>query len=91
MDKDAIDARLAWIDRRLAEIPHGQIFVERRGARAFAVRVRKEDGRNERHFLGEPEGPTHREARALLEERRALSVERRDLWRHREADVEVMS
>ena len=74
--------RLQWIDARLGEIPHGQIFVEERKGRRTAWRIHKEGGRTVREPLGPEGGLDHRRALELLEERRRLSAERKQWWLH---------
>lgn len=74
-------AELRMLDERIASIPAGSVEVHLRGGDRVAFRVSKEGGRTRFVRLGLEDGPEHREAVRLLEERRELSRKRRDLAR----------
>ncbi|MCB9497632.1 MAG: hypothetical protein H6686_12170 [Fibrobacteria bacterium] len=75
----SIQDRLQEIDRRLEQIPLGSIEIHSRGGDRVAFRVSKLGPHTRFARIGPQGGPEHLEAVALLEERRALSRERKEL------------
>jgi hypothetical protein len=73
--------RLRQIDARLKALPQGTLETHVRGTDRVVFRICKEGSRTRFHRVGWEGSPEHLQAVAMLEERRELARERRNLAR----------